>query len=162
MILRVVRTDAGDMAGLVQEWLKGRPSHMEGVIWYRLPVETDVLNWKWATLSAIIAERVPRRSLRTEVVYPEAGLAEVVLVNDGETEMAVPSGIDAEYGLVNVVAGDGLRGFAFAGEGMWKNYLKYMDRSDLKTIGAGERWTVGWLRFSEETEVKAYVPRSKL
>jgi len=157
--LDVVQTDAGDMASLVQEWVKSRPGHMEGVIWYRLPVETDVLNWDWVTLSTIMDGRVPRRSLRTEVAYPEACLAEVVLVNDGEMGVSVPSGIELEYEAAKVMAGDGLQGFALGG-GVWRNRLDYAERASMRQIRVGERWTVGWLRFSEETEVKAYVTGS--
>ena len=72
-------------------------------------------------------------------MYPAEGLAEVVLVNDGETEMVVPIGIELEYEVTNLVAADSLRGFGFTGEGLWRNYLKYMDESELNTIGAGER-----------------------
>ena len=62
--LRAVRSDPIALATLVQAWQQDRPYNLQGVIWYRLPIESDRLNWRWATLSAVMAGRKPHESLR--------------------------------------------------------------------------------------------------
>lgn len=56
--LREVRTDATEMANLVQRWTASRPQAMRGIIWYRLPVATDKFNWRWETLRDIVGPPV--------------------------------------------------------------------------------------------------------
>ncbi len=56
--LREVRTDATEMANLVQRWTTSRPQAMRGIIWYRLPVATDKFNWRWETLRDIVGPPV--------------------------------------------------------------------------------------------------------
>ena len=52
--MREVRADPADIAELVR-WLQdhaAKPLH--GIIWYRLPLAEDRLNWHWRTLEAVI------------------------------------------------------------------------------------------------------------
>ena len=77
MQLREVRSDAAAMAGLVRGWNLERPEPMRGIIWYRLPVEGDVLNWSWPTLSRVMTGETPGSSLRAEVRRPQPGLIEL-------------------------------------------------------------------------------------
>jgi hypothetical protein len=156
-VLRVVRSEPVAMAQLVQRWRHDRPCNMQGVIWYRLPVETDRLNWKWVTLSAIMAGRVPCESLRVEVEYPEPELAEIVLVNDGETDQSARISIKIECGQEKVVASDGLRGYIITRTNSSGICLQYQGEKIFSTIRAGERWKIGWIRFKHEMEVKTHV-----
>ena len=48
---REVRAEPAAMVELVREWTARRPEAMLGVIWYRLPVEGERLNWPWRTLA---------------------------------------------------------------------------------------------------------------
>ena len=57
--LRQVDSNPRELAALVQGWTARRPAAMRGVIWYRLPVATDSLNWRWPTLGALLAGRIP-------------------------------------------------------------------------------------------------------
>ena len=156
-ILRNVGSEPVAMARLVQGWQEDRPCTMHGVIWYRLPVETDSLNWKWLTLSAIMAGRIPRKSLRVEVEYPEPELAEIVLVNDGETDQS--AGVSIEIGCEgeDVIAADGLRGYVVARTDSGGICLEHHGEKIFSTIRAGERWKIGWIRFKHEMEVKTHV-----
>jgi len=156
-ILRSVSSEPGAMARLVQGWQEDRPCNMQGVIWYRLPVETDSLNWKWVTLSAVMAGQIPREELRVEVEYPEPELAEIVLVNDGETDQ--PAGAKIEVGCKgeDVIASDGLRGYAVTRTDTGSICLEYRGEKIFSTIRAGERWKIGWIRLKKEMEVKTHV-----
>lgn len=156
-ILRVVRSEPVAMAKLVQRWQQDRPYNMRGVIWYRLPVESDRLNWKWVTLSAIMAGRIPRESLQVEVEYPEPELAEIVLVNDGETDQSAGVSIKIECEQEKIVAADGLRGYIITRTNSSGICLQYDGEKIFSTIRAGERWKIGWIRFKHEMEVKTHV-----
>ena len=156
-ILRSVSSEPAAMARLVQGWQEDRPCAMQGVIWYRLPVETDILNWRWLTLSSVMAGRIPRDSVRVEVEYPEPELAEIVLVNDGETDQ--PAGAKIEVGCKgeDVIASDGLRGYAVTRTDTGSICLEYRGEKVFSTIRAGERWKIGWIRLKKEMEVKTHV-----
>ena len=60
--VREVRANPLELAQLVQLWTTNRPAGMRGVIWYRLPVADDTLNWRWPTLRAIVAGRSPGKA----------------------------------------------------------------------------------------------------
>lgn len=156
-ILRVVHSEPVKMAKLVQGWQESRPCNMQGVIWYRLPVETDRLNWKWVTLSAIMAGRIPRKSLGVEVEYPEAELAEIVLVNDGEADQSAGVSIKIGCEQEKVVASDGLRGYIITRTNSSSICLQYDGEKISSTIRAGERWKIGWIRLKHEMEVETHV-----
>ncbi len=156
-ILRNVGSEPVAMARLVQGWQEDRPCTMQGIIWYRLPVETDSLNWKWVTLSAIMAGRIPRDSMRVEVEYPEPELAEIILVNDGETDQSAGASIETGCKGEDVIASDGLRGYVVARTGSGSICLEYHGEEIFSTIRAGERWKIGWIRLKKEMEVKTHV-----
>src|SRR4029077_10218524 len=52
---REVRADPIQLAQLTQFWTTNHPPAMRGLIWYRLLITNDILNWRWPTLSAIVA-----------------------------------------------------------------------------------------------------------
>ncbi len=56
--------DADAIADAVREWQRARPREMRELIWYRAPVSSDVRNWHWPTLAAVMEGRRPRHELR--------------------------------------------------------------------------------------------------
>jgi len=155
--LRIVRSDPIAMAKLVQNWQRDRPCRMQGVIWYRLPIESDRLNWKWVTLSAIMAGQIPRETLQVEVEYPQPELAEIVLVNGGEADLSAEVRIEIGCEREKLVAADSLCGFALAEMKPSRVCLAYDGTTMSPIIRAGERWKVAWLRFKHKIEVKPHV-----
>jgi hypothetical protein len=81
--VREVHANPLELARLLQFWNTNRPATMQGVIWYRLPVSGDTLNWRWPTLGTIVAGRSPAERFRVESRRVEPGLVEISLVNDG-------------------------------------------------------------------------------
>jgi hypothetical protein len=130
---------------------------MQGVIWYRLPVASDRLNWRWETLSAIMDGQIPRKNLQVTVEYPQPELAEVVLINDGEVDLSAEVQIEIECDRRALVAADGLCGFAIAERKPSRIFLVHGGTAVSPIIGAGERWKVAWLRFQNRTEVTPHV-----
>jgi hypothetical protein len=157
--LRVVRADAAAMAHLVQAWQRDRPSSMQGIIWYRLPVRGDRLNWKWQTLATIMAGETPRQELRVEVVHPQPELAEIVLVNAGLTDVSPDAGVDLAWESGRLLGSDGLRGYILEMVSPLRARLVSGHPQELAALAPGERWQIGWLRFTGKAEVRGDVAK---
>jgi len=149
--LREVRANPLELAQLVQLWATNRPAAMWGVIWYRLPVTGDILNWRWPTLGAIIGQRLPRESSRVEARRVEPGLVGISLINDGELDISSRLSIRVRWHNARLVAGDGLRGFDLVDGG--PSTVIFKTRTEPCRLPAGETQVIGWLRLSEDREV---------
>ncbi len=154
---RLVHADPLAMAKLVETWRTSRPAAMTGIIWYRLPVRGDRLNWTWTTLAAVMSGRSPRRALEVQVVYPEPELAEVELVNAGETDLTPKLSIRLEWQTGALIAADALRGFSMTEIERLSRRLRSNGEREWVRMAPGERWKIAWLRFDRKTEVKAHV-----
>lgn len=156
--VRRLSADPLELARLVRDWEASRPLNMRGIIWYRLPVRTDMLNWKWSTLSAIIGGRSPRQNLSAEVRVLTPVLCEIVLVNDGEVDQRAGFDIKVDWTGGKVVASDGLAGFTV--EQTRPNMATLSIEGSAKDawlIRAGQKQKVAWLRFDKESTVTAAV-----
>jgi hypothetical protein len=155
--LREVRADPMAMARLVQTWATNHPVVMRGIIWYRLPVAVDNLNWRWPTLAAIVAGREPRESFHADARRVEAGLVEISLVNDGELDISSRLAVEVRWSDARLVAGDGLRDFELAEQNV--SAARFQNQSSQYRLPAGEKQTVGWLRFDQDREVQLEVKK---
>jgi len=153
--LREVHADPQEMARLIQVWSTNGPSTLRGIIWYRLPTIVDNFNWRWQTLGAIVASRFPRESFRGEARPVEKGLVEINLVNDGELDLSSRLVVEVRWSRVGgarLIAADGLHGFNLLNTG--PSSITFQKTSQPDRIAAGEKQTVGWLRFDRECEVQ--------
>ena len=151
--LREMGADPLSMSGLIKDWNTNRPAAMRGVIWYRLPVAADDLNWRWPTLGAIVAGREPHERVHAVARRVEAGLVEISLVNDGELDISSRLGVEARWSDARLVAGDGLRGFELAEA--TNSAVKFQNTS--WRLPAGEKEIIGWLRLDPDREVQLEV-----
>jgi len=154
-----VSADPAKMSGLVSVWQANRPASMKGIIWYRLPVEGDRLNWPPVTLSTIIAGKVLVNSLRVEVDYPSQGLAEIMLVNDGNTDQRSDLPIKVHCPRDKIIACDGMRGYSIDKRTAKGFVLAHDGSRAFSTIRPGQRLKIGWIRLENDMEIKAYVQR---
>jgi len=158
--IRQTQADPYAMAGLVRTWRQNRPAAMKGIIWYRLPVETDRLNWSWTTLSTVMKGRDPERRLITEIEYPRPQLADVVLVNAGQIDEPANVTVCMNCDLAGYVAGDGLAGFILlqTESGLELQYACSTDPPAM--IRPGDRWKIGWVRFKEKTALAPMIKKA--
>jgi hypothetical protein len=150
--LREARADPLQIAELVREWSSDPPAAMKAILWYRLPVQGDTLNWRWPTFSAILQLRTPRKSVRAESHRVEPGLVEISLVNDGELDISSRLAVETRWRVARLVAGDGLHGFEMTEQAVASARLETGARP--YRLPAGEQQVVGWLRLSEDREVQ--------
>jgi len=149
--LREVRADPAAISDLVQNWARLRPAAMRGIIWYRLPMEADDLNWRWPTLNAMLQLRSPREHVRAESRRVESGLLEIGLVNDGELDLSSRLAVTVHWQGARLAAGDALRGFELVQAGALA--ATFQPRSPPR-LRAGETRTLGWLRLNKDVGVQ--------
>jgi hypothetical protein len=153
--IRTARSDPAAMAGLVRGWTRAHPRELTGILWYRLPVAGDRLNWTWPTLRAVMAGRAPQGQVRAVPRKPEAGLVEVDLVNEGEAEALWPTTVQVGWKKDgSFLAADGLAGYRLSREGGREVRLERPSRALGTALRPGERRVVAWLRFKAPTEVQ--------
>jgi hypothetical protein len=153
--LREVNADPLEMAALLRTWTARRPAAMRGVIWYRLPVAADQLNWRWPTLGAIMQMRSLRETVRVKPRRVETGLVEIVLVNEGELDVSSRLAVEVRWpreGGGRLIAGDGSPDFGLVDTESFA--VRLQNRSKPSRLAAGETQVIGWLRFDRDCEVK--------
>jgi hypothetical protein len=155
--LREIRSDPIALSSLIQMWMTNRPALMQGVIWYRLPVVVDNLNWRWPTLNAMLAARVPREGLRADARRVEPGLVEISLVNHGDLDISSRLALEVHWSVARLVAGDGLRGFELAE--LNASAARFITKPEFSRLPAGETRAAGWLRFNTNCEVQVEVEK---
>ena len=149
---RDMSADPVVMSSLVRYWSTNATSSLRGIIWYRLPVAVDNLNWRWPTLAAIVAGREPHESFHSVARRVEPGLVEISLVNDGELDISSRLIVKVRWSEARLVAGDGLRGFELADES--DSAAQFQNHQRAFRLRAGEKIVVGWLRFDRDREVQ--------
>jgi hypothetical protein len=152
--LREVRADPGEMSQLARFWATNHPAALGGILWYRFPVAVDNLNWRWPTLSAIVAGHEPREQFHAAVRRVEAGLAEISLVNDGELDISSRLAVEVRWSDARLIAGDGARDFELAEPNA--SAARFQNESSHR-LPAGETQAVGWLRLDHDREVQVEV-----
>jgi hypothetical protein len=150
--LREVGADPLAMAALVQGWVARRPEAMRGVIWYRLPVVSDNLNWRWPTLGAIVASRPLAEKLRCVPQRGESGLVEIILANEGELDFSSRLAVEVRWTDGRLMAGDALRDFVLVGHSA--SAARFQTKSNSFRLRAGDSMKVGRLRFDLDCEVQ--------
>lgn len=154
--LRQVRSDAKEMSLLVREWSVVRPPQMTGILWYRLPVEGDDLNWPWETMAAVMKGNDPTSDFDVTSVMTEGGLVEVLLTNTGQTEVFLPTAVMIQWNQGELLTGDGYQGYGLTSENQNHAQLTLSGVKRMSPIAPGNGVKLGWLRFDIPTEVMIY------
>jgi hypothetical protein len=136
----LLRANATELTALVHDWEFSRPASLVGLIWYRLPIESDQLNWRWPTLAAIIAGRTPQPQGKLLFQRSELGVEDAVLENAGDADWALPTQLALPQ---DTVAADGVNGFHLeTGTGDTPKLCGSAGR----ILAPGGRLVCGWIR----------------
>jgi uncharacterized protein DUF3142 len=136
-------TDADDTAALVNELLFSRPRELKELIWYRIPVATDQRNWRWPTLTAVMAGRKPAHKL--QAVQRGDNPIDISVKNTGETDKQVGVRVTVTWTGASIVAFDALPGWTVVTKSERAVFTR-IDGSQMELPPGNER-SVGWLRF---------------
>ena len=155
-VWREVRASPAVVAPLVAGWQAERPAALQGVSWYRLPVEGDTLNWPWATQAAGRQGQLPEPAREVRLEADGQGLVDVWLQNSGAAGAAVEGVAVAWPEGTTLLAADGLGGLR------WEAATRRFGGSTGQPLWleAGEARAAGWLRFSAAAAVSAEVVSS--
>lgn len=155
--VREIRTDPAALAGLVRSFQKRPPDHCTGLFWFRLPVTTDRLNWRWPTLAAVIAGRDPRPELTPIVDKPEPQLVDLSVINKSGGDVKFPVALIVEWEDNAVLAGDALAGVELEEQDAQSVRFVLNAAPSNPPLQPGNRRSLGWLRFQKPAEVRVHV-----
>src|SRR5258705_214188 len=143
-------TDADEVASLLKEWQAARPPELRELLWYRIPVATDVRNWRWATLSAVMNGRTPVHRLK--VLQEGNNPVDLSISNPGEADEEFDVVVTVSWNAGELVAWDALPGWTVRTE-----RERAVFRSLRSQLPPGSRRSIGWLRYDEVTTVRSNV-----
>lgn len=154
--VREYSLDAEAMAGLVREWTAQPPAFAKGLLWYRLPVETDENNWRWPTLRAVMKGRVPARSWQVRVeglggdegkLTHESGSnpVDLFLVNAGEVDEAPDCKVVVRWETAARAVAEGLPGWEARREA--RSVVFFRAVGNTRRLPPGNECAMGWLRL---------------
>ena len=144
-------TDADDLAALVKEWQAARPPELLELLWYRVPVATDVRNWRWTTLSAVMAGRIPVHKL--EVVKMGENPVDLAISNRGEADDQGNVIVTVTWNYASLVAYDSLPGWTVRVE---KEQAVFTPIAGFRSqLPPGGQRSIGWLRYDQVTTVRS-------
>jgi hypothetical protein len=150
-------TNADEMAMLVKEWRQTRPPQLHEIIWYRIPVATDVRNWRWVTLSAVMSGRKPLHQL---VVLQEGeNPIDLAIANTGEADEPLDSVVTASWSSSVIVAADALRGWVVDltdGRAVFATAAEHRMR-----LSPGTKRRIGWLRYERPVNLQLELAKKK-
>ena len=139
-----------EMAMLVKEWQQARPPQLREIIWYRLPVATDIRNWRWVTLSAVMSGRKPLHHL--EVLQEGENPIDLSIVNTGEADEQLDSIVTATWNGAAMVAADALAGWTVDianGRAIFRRAAEHQMR-----LSPGGKRQIGWLRYEQPVNLQ--------
>jgi hypothetical protein len=155
-ITRVVRSDPAEMLRIERALAAEPPPGCEGVIWFRLPVEGDRLNWAMPTFLRVLAGEVPRARIEVAARWSAPGLAEIVVENSGDTSEPPPGRVRIAWpATARLLAADGLGGHEPERRRAEASLvLKSGPETREVLLGPGKTRAIGWLRFADETTLE--------
>jgi hypothetical protein len=143
-------TNADEMAMLVKEWQQARPPQLREIIWYRVPVATEMRNWRWVTLSAVMSGRKPLH--RLDVLQEGENPIDLLIANTGEADEQLDSVVTATWNSAAAVAADALPGWTVDltnGRAVFAPAVGHRMR-----LSPGGKHRIGWLRYERPASLQ--------
>ena len=142
-----------EMAQLVRAWKVDRPAFMQGVIWYRLPVEGERMNWTWSSLQRVMCGEEVDLSWKVRFDREANGSYVMVLEDDTEASLEWPTALHVSWSSGFCVASDTGREYQFESMDRQRGVTCRWKAIDPRPVPPGVKIKVAWFRFSEEVSV---------
>lgn len=140
---RIIMADSTSIIEVLNHLKQSPPRHCLGIVWFRLPVDSDCLNWSWAALQAVMQGREPAVYFNVEQRQPSPGLIELWIHNQGEQNIPKFVRFDIELSSQSILAYDMFNGYK---EGPVPNQLTG------PAPFLGEPLLAAWYRIDSGTE----------
>ncbi|WP_269537709.1 DUF3142 domain-containing protein [Cerasicoccus fimbriatus] len=147
-----VRANPVEMASLVRAMQGTPPNHCQGIIWYRLPVGDERLNWDQATWHTVMQGAVAPAQWQVQAIPQADGLTEIQLSHRSSASSEPPARIELHWKDAEAITWDGQRNFTVSQPSA--NSLTWSRPPTCPTLAQGERWTLGWVRFDHAPTVQ--------
>lgn len=146
--------ELAEIAPFVARLLKQPPAHLTGLIWYRLPVATDRMNWPWSTFQLVSTGVIPKSQLTTALDVRPEGFSTILVRNTGEQPEKAPERIRVSY--LGSISADGLAGYALERD---KDTLIFSapHHTPPTILQPGAQLTIGWLRSPQTEGIKIFL-----
>ena len=144
-IIRELEASPAALAAFVTDFQIRHPQVLTGIIWYRLPVAGDRLNWAWPTLEAVMKGETPAARVALETRADAHGLVEYALVNTGNGPFSGAFSSTVTWTGANRIAADALPPFALENESATSQRLTTVSLR----LAPGGRQPAGWLRLNQ-------------
>src|SRR5256886_9054521 len=149
--------DADEIATLVNDWQKMRPSQLRELIWYRVPIATDTRNWRWPTLSAVMSGRLPAHKLN---IFQEGeNPIDLSIFNAGEADEQLNANVTATWNGAGLTASDALAGWNMRSENGRAIFTVTASRG--LRLPRGTKRKIGWLRVDQTTTLETALSTNK-
>jgi hypothetical protein len=136
--------DADDVADLVREWQTRPPQGLSEIIWYRLPVATDLRNWRWPTLLSVMSGRHPEHHL--EVTQAGQAPVDLTIVNSGDADEQLNCAVVVRWNGSRPVACDALPGWSVSSS----DGKAVFTTTDIHLrLSPGATSSFGWIRLGQ-------------
>ncbi len=151
--LRIVEAQPDELADFVAELQRDRPASLLGIIWYRLPLETDRRNWSWPTLNAVMNARQPLPPHLAAQCEQSDGLFDISLTNTGERDASLDhTAIHLSWTDAEKSAADGLQGFE--PEPLSPTEMRFVCPADpSRRLKPGASLHAGWIRLTNKANL---------
>ncbi|MEN8126768.1 MAG: DUF3142 domain-containing protein [Planctomycetota bacterium] len=158
MQIKTVLSDSKKILAMIQEIQTISPKNLSGVIWFRLPIAGDQLNWQWHTLQRLVQNQPLTEQVEVLLEWPQPNLAEVYLVNSGDVDVTDVLMVQLEF-AGECLAADGVQGYSVQEDPKGRLLIHCENRLPYQHLRSQEKINIAWCRFDKETEVKASVQK---
>src|SRR5262249_33743130 len=141
---------ADEIATLVNDWRTSRPRELRELIWYRVPIATDNRNWRWPTLSAVMAGRLPGHKLK---IFRGGGKpGGFSIFNAGEADELFGVDVIETWSAPELNEPEARAGWNLQSEYGRAVFSVTMPHGVRLPPGASRK--IGWLRFDQTTNLQ--------
>ncbi|MGB0745039.1 MAG: DUF3142 domain-containing protein [Opitutales bacterium] len=144
---RVIRAEPGEMAELVRKLKLQRPDNCLGIIWYRLPIGGERLNWDPLTWRSVMQGKAATGGWKVLANDKQDGAIEIELIQQSSVAIRPPAQVLVGWSGATAVAWDGQRNYTVRdrpGQGL---ALEWPKLQEAPLLPKETRWTIGWLRL---------------
>ncbi|MDR2981899.1 MAG: DUF3142 domain-containing protein [Puniceicoccales bacterium] len=145
---KMISADAAALATLVKEWQQSHPAMLTGVVWYRLPVPEDRLNWTTTAWNKVRRGELPAIRVDAQFETTDGLLQDLFLKNTGDLATSQPSAVKITWEDASLVAADAIGGYKIvAKDGSSVTFQQISSTPQM--LNPGERSSFGWIRFKQ-------------